>query len=551
MLFFLIPSVKFINSKANSNGMKKDWGRGVRSVILILTFMSVFSLFVASSQSASLRSEFVNGDLKCMVDYFGQPTNPVEPEWSWENMGVDMLISSNVLSKQYFKQNDMVYCNYNDDANDIEISLKIVVPKTNSPPEIGPFDDVKLQKGKIITIVPKINDSDGDAYEVIFAAPLDANGKWENTVNYATGNYSIKVTARDTNGGEDSEFVNIELLDKFESQRFNEVLEDQFQEREQDDYREIRDNRFSKIATIIKKGDLVDIDIEKEVSEKNLPVSRALFSLNKDKLQITTEFRSLGKNAQTNAKPIIGEVYDYVNIIMYDYNNNDVTTSELEFKIDNQWLSVNKNVKIYQYSGEWIELHSEKIVELSQNSYFKVRTDGYGLFAIVGEEKSNLVPLTRTVNRFEAKSDLRDSDDFVTGGAVVDSGDGTNWGKVFFVTLAVIGLIFLVSIAMIRNGNPKRFSEVNVKNINSEIKNEANENGENLQQQNVEDMDEDEIKKRVAMMLQGKKEVLEENLSKVEKSHKTKFQGYDETNDEMKAYDENLVRDKVRKELEF
>ena len=46
-------------------------------------------------------------------------------------------------------------------------------------------------------------------------------------------------------------------------------------------------------------------------------------------------------------------------------------------------------------------------------------------------------------------------------------------------------------------------------------------------------------------------EVLEENLSKVEKSHKTKFQGYDETNDEMKAYDENLVRDKVRKELEF
>ena len=543
--------------------MKKGWGRGISSFILVIFILSLCSIFVISAQSASLRHEFVNGDLKCMVDYFGQPANPVEPDWSWDNEGVDLHISSNTLSRQYFKQNDEVYCNYVDDANDVDLSLKIIIPVTNSPPDISPFDDVKLQKGKIITIVPKIIDVDGDAYEVIFAAPLDANGKWENTMNFATGNYTIQVKVRDTNGGEDTESVNIELLDKFEEQRFNEVLEDQYEDREQDIYREIRDGRYSKIMTIIKKGELVDINIEKEASGKSLSVSRALFSLNKDKLQITTEFRSLGQTAPANIKPLMSEVeiYDFVNVIMYDYNNNDIATSELEFKIDSQWLNDKNRVKIYEYDGDWKEIPSEKIIELTQSSYYKARTNGFGLFAIVGEGENSLVPLKKTNEGFvQTKSGLNDDDDVITGGAVLNADEATNWGMVFFVALAVIGLIFLVSVAMIRNADPSRFSEAKVRTDNRDSRREQDLNrdlrdgdpslNEDLQE-NVEDLDEDEIKKRVAMMLQGKREVLEENLSKVEKSHKTKFQGYDETETEMKSYNEEAARAKVRRELEF
>ncbi len=535
--------------------MKKGWGRGASSVILVLLILTLSAVFVTSAQSASLRHEFVNGNLKCMVDYFGQPSNPVDPEWSWDNEGVDLHISSNTLSKQYFKQDDEVYCNYNDDANDVDLSLKIIIPHIISPPDIRPFDPVKLQKGQIITIVPKIIDVDGDAYEVIFAAPLDVNGKWENTMNFATGNYSIQVIARDTNGGEDVENVKIELLDKFEEQRFNEVLEDQYEDREQDIYREIRDGRFSKIMTIIKKGELVDIDIEKEASGKSLSVSRALFSLNKDKLQITTEFRSLGQTSPANVKPLLGDVYDFVNVIMYDYNNNDIATSELEFNIDSQWLSDKNNIKIYEYAGDWAEIPSEKIIELSESSYYRARTDGYGLFAIVGEGKNSLAPLTKTDDSF-VKSKNGNVGDSITGGAVSDV-DATNWGKVFFVALAIIGLIFLVSIAIIRNADPSRFSESKIRrekeNMNqvSQSSNDRNTDYNEELKENVEDLDEDEIKKRVAMMLQGKREVLEENLTKVEKSHKTKFQGYDETNNEMKSYDEEAARSKVRRELEF
>ena len=72
-----------------------------------------------------------------------------------------------------------------------------------------------------------------------------------------------------------------------------------------------------------------------------------------------------------------------------------------------------------------------------------------------------------------------------------------------------------------------------------------------------EEMSDEEIKRRVQMMLSGKKEDIQEDMEKnphkyssAEREHLTKFHGMEEDSTKgMKSYDHNNVKKQVRDEL--
>ena len=82
-----------------------------------------------------------------------------------------------------------------DGEDEISSVLTIKVNPSNHPPVLT-VEDVTVDEGDLVAVVPEVSDADGDDIYLSFEDPLDANGLW--TTGYSdAGVYEITVTATD------------------------------------------------------------------------------------------------------------------------------------------------------------------------------------------------------------------------------------------------------------------------------------------------------------------------------------------------------------------
>ncbi len=74
--------------------------------------------------------------------------------------------------------------------------VKVIVKKANQPPKLDQFNDVSVQEGDKVTIVPKASDPDNDPITLSYSAPFNVQGIWQ-TKEGDNGVYRINVTASD------------------------------------------------------------------------------------------------------------------------------------------------------------------------------------------------------------------------------------------------------------------------------------------------------------------------------------------------------------------
>ncbi|MFC1768989.1 Ig-like domain-containing protein [Nanoarchaeota archaeon] len=87
-----------------------------------------------------------------------------------------------------------------------------VLEAGNQNPVLDHIPDVTVTEGELVDIDPTASDPEGDSISFLFTQPLNDNGEWYTSFTDA-GVYTVSVTALDENGGTDSQFVTINVIE--------------------------------------------------------------------------------------------------------------------------------------------------------------------------------------------------------------------------------------------------------------------------------------------------------------------------------------------------
>jgi hypothetical protein len=88
-----------------------------------------------------------------------------------------------------------------DGKNTVSKAVVIMVQRLNVPPTIEPIKAIVVDEGDTVTIEPKIEDPNGDEFEVVISDPVGDDGEWE--IDYkSAGNYTVVIKATDIDGAE-------------------------------------------------------------------------------------------------------------------------------------------------------------------------------------------------------------------------------------------------------------------------------------------------------------------------------------------------------------
>jgi len=83
-----------------------------------------------------------------------------------------------------------------DGVNEVSQDVIVIVNDLNRPPVMEAIDDISVMEGDPIAVSVDATDPDGDALDIIFSEPLDANGEWLTEVGDA-GVYEVEVIVSD------------------------------------------------------------------------------------------------------------------------------------------------------------------------------------------------------------------------------------------------------------------------------------------------------------------------------------------------------------------
>jgi Tol biopolymer transport system component len=90
------------------------------------------------------------------------------------------------------------------DSQDIQITVNNI----NRPPVLDHINDITANESDLVKIIYSATDPDGDSLTATFTSPLDSNGEWQ-TGYSDSGIYSTTITINDSNGGTDSQDIQI------------------------------------------------------------------------------------------------------------------------------------------------------------------------------------------------------------------------------------------------------------------------------------------------------------------------------------------------------
>jgi len=92
------------------------------------------------------------------------------------------------------------------------------------------------------------------------------------------------------------------------------------------------------------------------------------------------------KQVTTPANTKEGTVYAYLEITKENFENTDVSSASIKFRVTNAWLSENavskEDIALFRYSDGWEALDTSISSEDDTNVYYTALTDGFSTFAI-------------------------------------------------------------------------------------------------------------------------------------------------------------------------
>jgi hypothetical protein len=131
------------------------------------------------------------------------------------------LIRCSISSNRYFECGTPAKDGYGSSDITVRVSdgkqsalgtFTITVNPVNDAPVIDPIPVVFAMEGQTVQVNPTATDAEGDAVTFSFTSPLDSTGRWT-TRSGDAGNYLVRVTADDGNGGTSSLMVEINVLE--------------------------------------------------------------------------------------------------------------------------------------------------------------------------------------------------------------------------------------------------------------------------------------------------------------------------------------------------
>ncbi|MEA3343387.1 MAG: LamG-like jellyroll fold domain-containing protein [archaeon] len=116
------------------------------------------------------------------------------------------------------------------------------------------------------------------------------------------------------------------------------------------------------------------------------PITRIEVNLNKSVTSPSLKVEAL--TTVTIPKPA-GIVYRYIKMTKSNFDNSIIEDATIEFRVNDSWVENNEIVEVYmaKYENRWVKLKPELINKTENYTYYRVYTDSFSYFAIVGEKE--------------------------------------------------------------------------------------------------------------------------------------------------------------------
>jgi len=437
-------------------------GKRVLITTVFVLMLFLVSLAVIAEEETDLAKVDIvlsGDDLACNVEY-KQDVASKSPSWQW--LGKEGLIdgeNTKILKREFFERGDGVVCKYRDPDNSLELQKTFLVP--NMLPVLEVPENMEVVRGKILNIVPKATDIDGDEITFSFTKPFDDEGRWADTSTYAPGEFEVTVTADDNHGGVVSDEVIVVLVNEEE----NSAMKDKKLEQEQKrlEYQSIKSGRLTKKFSLIKKDENISFDN----SNMNIPISHLELMFNKDILKMSIELRSWSQDEKPRKWPTApGNIYSYIEVLMYDFSNEDIEGAKLKFNVAKSWLNNFDESSLMLYKLEddkWSEIIPSRLAESDDYVIYEAELNDLYNLAISAKTRTAPVPAQPSavkeveINMEEGKDPIskvevfenEEGDKFSTGAAVaalneeeVKGGKTWLWIVALVIAAVIAGLVF-------------------------------------------------------------------------------------------------------------
>jgi PGF-pre-PGF domain-containing protein len=431
----------------------------ISAVLILILFLISFAVTAEEeTELAKIDIALSGNDLVCNIEY-KQDVSSKSPSWQWFGKEGQMDgQTSKLLKRELFERGDGVICKYRDPDNSLELQKTFMVP--NMPPVLEVPERMEEIRGKILNINPKVSDIDGDDVTFTFTQPFDEDGRWADTSTYALGEYVVTVTADDGHGGVVSDDVVVVLVSELDEGGV--VLKDKKLEQEQKrlEYQSIKSGRLTKKFSLLKKDETISFDN----SNMNIPISHLELLFNKDVLKMTIELRSWSHDEKPRKWPVAPDnIYSYIEILMYDFTNDDIDGVKLKFNVAKSWLKNfdESSVMLYKLEEDsWIEIIPSKLAESDDYVIFEAELNDLYNLAIsaktgsvaqpsaVKEVEINMEEGEDPISKVEVFENEK-GDKFSTGAAVaalneeeVKGGKAWLWIVALVIAAVIAGLVF-------------------------------------------------------------------------------------------------------------
>ena len=122
----------------------------------------------------------------------------------------------------------------------------------------------------------------------------------------------------------------------------------------------------------------INIDKPEETS-----IRRIAFTVSKDLANISIEIRAL---QSTGKEAPAGKTQRYIEIILSNISDADITAAQITFEAPKKWLSDNgfaaSDVALMRYASGWTKLPTSESGSTEEYVYYTAETPGFSLFAI-------------------------------------------------------------------------------------------------------------------------------------------------------------------------
>jgi len=130
----------------------------------------------------------------------------------------------------------------------------------------------------------------------------------------------------------------------------------------------------------VSAGQSAGINIDKP---EETGVRRIAFTVSKDLANISIEIRAL---QSTDKETPTGKTQRYIEIILSNISDADITAAQITFEVQKKWLSDNgfaaSDVALMRYASGWTKLSTSESGSTDEYVYYTAETLGFSLFAI-------------------------------------------------------------------------------------------------------------------------------------------------------------------------